>query len=109
MVNNDSATKSLNLNNTQGPTVSDRWNDYNLMVNVRLLYSFLVLMAGWSSRIQSASSVKRCISPLLVEPRIDRFSFVSLVAHLVRWCLTGPLLLICSLKRDCMCRLVWPT
>ena len=67
MTNNDSATKPLN--NTQGPRASDRRNDYNLMVNVRFLYSSLVLMVGWSSRIQSASSVKRCI----VESRIDRF------------------------------------
>ena len=58
--------------------------DYNLIASALLLYSSLVLMAGFSSLIHNASYVMRNTSPLDVLVRTWASSSLSSVLHFLR-------------------------
>ena len=68
------------------------------MTRSLLLYSSLVLMDGFCSRMCSASRVRRKFSPRDVDWRIFTSSLVRLVSHCMRWDFIGPALWRCSFK-----------
>ena len=80
-------------------------NVQNLMVNVLLLYSSLVFKDGFNFLWCKASRVKRCFSPLVVDPIISMFLWSIVTLQFSMCVLTGPFE-ICSEKRRCNCRLV---